>query len=195
MSYNHAISSDDPQAVEKLSAKLEACQKRQEFMKSVNSFYRKNGTAHGCPGVSDETAERMDEAVRTGYSWVTAPFPSYELSNNNAEIRRLKQRIEQLSASQELGYVGWEFEGGEAVANTGNNCLQLLFDEKPSEEQRTVLKRNGFHWSPSEQAWQRQLTDNAIYAASRLDFVRPVSGESPMQLQPKARKDTAREGR
>lgn len=54
MSYNHAISSDDPQAVEKLTAKLEACQKRQEFMKSVNSFYRKNGTAHGCPGVSEE---------------------------------------------------------------------------------------------------------------------------------------------
>ena len=156
-------------------------------MKSVNSFYRKNGTAHGCPGVSEETAKRMDEAVRTGYSWVTAPFPSYELSNNNAEIRRLKQRIEQLSASQELGYVGWTFGGGEAVANTDNNRLQLIFDEKPTEEQRIALKRNGFHWSPSEQAWQRQLNDNAIYAASRLDFVRPENGESPVQLQPKAK--------
>ena len=121
MSYNRTISSDDPQAVEKLTAKLEACQKRQEFMKSVNSFYRKNGTAHGCPGVSEETAERMDEAVRTGYSWVTAPFPSYELSNNNAEIRRLKQLIEQLSVSQELCYVGWTVDGGEAVAKTDNN--------------------------------------------------------------------------
>lgn len=187
MSYNQAISSDDPQAVEKLAAKLDVCQKRQEFMKSVNSFYRKNGTAHGCPGVSEETAERMVEAVRTGYSWVTAPFPSYELSNNNAEIRRLKQRIEQLSASQELGYVGWKFDGGEAVANTDNNRLQLLFDEKPTEEQRTALKCSGFHWSPSERAWQRQLNDNAIYAASRLDFVRPESGESPTQLQPKAK--------
>ena len=186
MSYNRIISSDDPQAVEKLTAKLESCQERQAFMKSVNSFYRKNGTAHGCPGVPEETAERMDEAVRTGYSWVTAPFPSYELSNNNAEIRRLKQRIGQLSYNQEVGYVGWTFDGGEAVVNTDNNRLQLLFDEKPSEEQRTALKRNGFHWSPSEQAWQRQLNDNAIHAAGRLDFVRPASGESPAQLQPKA---------
>ncbi|MEY8313198.1 hypothetical protein AALA61_14735 [Oscillospiraceae bacterium 42-9] len=193
MSYNHAISSNDPQAIEKLTAKLESCQKRQEFMKSVNSFYRKNGTAHGCPGVSEETAERMDEAVRTGYSWVTAPFPAYELSNNNAEIRRLKQRIGQLSYNQEVGYVGWEFEGGEAVANTDNNRLQLLFNEKPTEEQRTALKRNGFHWSPSEQAWQRQLNDKAIYAAGRLDFVRPVSGESPVQLQPKAQRKSAPE--
>lgn len=193
MSYNHAISSDDPQAVEKLTAKLEACQERQAFMKSVNSFYRKNGTAHGCPGVSEETAEKMDKAVRTGYSWVTAPFPAYELSNNNAEIRRLKQRIGQLSYNQEVGYEGWKFDGGEAVANTDNNRLQLLFDEKPSEEQRTALKRNGFHWSPSEQAWQRQLNDNAIHAAGRLDFVRPVSGESPVQLQPKAQRKSAPE--
>lgn len=193
MSYNRIISSDDPQAVEKLTAKLEACQKRQKFMKTVNSFYRKNGTAHGCPGVSEETAERMDEAVRTGYSWVTAPFPAYELSNNNAEIRRLKQRIGQLSYNQEVGYEGWKFDGGEAVANTDNNRLQLLFDEKPSEEQRTALKRNGFHWSPSEQAWQRQLNDNAIHAAGRLDFVRPVSGESPVQLQPKAQRKSAPE--
>lgn len=193
MSYNNAISSDDPQAVEKLTEKLEACQKRQEYMKTVNSFYRKHGTVHGCPGVSEETAEKLDEAVRTGYSWETAPFASYELSNNNAEIRRLKQRIEQFTHDKELGYVGWKFDGGEAVANTDNNRLQLLFDEKPSEEQRTALKRNGFHWSPSEQAWQRQLNDNAIYAASRLDFVRPESGESPTQLQPKAPKKDAPE--
>lgn len=186
MSYNHAISSDDPKAVEKLTEKLEACQRRQAYMKTVNSFYRKHGTVHGCPDVPEETAEKLDEAVRTGYSWETAPFVSYELSNNNAEIRRLKQRIEQLSYNQKVGYVGWKFDGGEAVANTDNNRLQLLFDEKPGEEQRTALKRNGFHWSPGEQAWQRQLNDNAIYAASRLDFIRPESGENPIRLQPKA---------
>lgn len=193
MSYKHAISSDDPQAVEKLTAKLETCQKRQEYMKAINSFYRKNGTVHGCPGVSEEAAEKLDEAVRTGYSWETAPFPSYELSGNNAEIRRLKQRIEQLTRDKEVGYVGWKFDGGETVANTGNNRLQLLFDEKPSAERRAVLKSNGFHWSPSEQAWQRQLNDNAIYAASRIDFIRPESGESPARIQPKAPKKGAPE--
>lgn len=188
MSYKDAIRSDDPQAVEKLTEKLEACQKRQDYMKAVNAFYRKNGTVHGCPGVSEEAAEKLDESVRSGYSWETAPFPAYELSNNNAEIRRLKQRIEQLSYNQEVGYVGWKFDGGEAVANTDNNRLQLLFNEKPSEEQRAVLKRNGFHWSPSEQAWQRQLNDNAIYAASQIDFLCLESGERPSSIQPKVSK-------
>lgn len=166
MNYHNPIKSDDPQALEKLSAKLEACQQRQEYMKSVNAYYRKHGTAQGCPGVSAAQAEKFDNAVRTGYSWETAPFPSYELSGNNAEIRRLKQRIAQLSRDREVGFVGWTFTGGEAVANAGNNRLQLLFDEKPTEEQRTVLKQNGFHWSPTEQAWQRQLNENAIYACS-----------------------------
>ncbi len=186
MSYNHAISSDDPQAVEKLTEKLEACQKRQEYMKAVNTFYRKNGTVHGCPGISEETAEKLDEAVRRGYSWETAPFPSYELSNNNAEIRRLKQRIGQLSCEQEVGFAGWEFDGGSAVANTDKCRLQLFFDEKPDEGKRTTLKRNGFRWTPTEGAWQRLLNENTIYACDHIDFIRPTDGRRPTQLQPKA---------
>lgn len=63
--------------------------------------------------------------------------------------------------------------------------MQLIFDEKPSAEQREVLKQNGFHWSPTEQAWQRLLNNNAIYAASRIDFLRPENGESPTELQSK----------
>ena len=38
MSYkNNAISSDDPKAIEKLTEKLQKCEKEQEFMKNVNA--------------------------------------------------------------------------------------------------------------------------------------------------------------
>ena len=30
------------------------------------------------------------------------------------------------------------------------------------------MKRNGFKWSPTNQAWQRQLTANAIYVTKHL---------------------------
>ena len=40
----------------------------------------------------------------------------------------------------------------------------------------------------AEAAHQRQLTRNAIYAAGRIDFIRPEGGESPYALQPFARK-------
>ena len=38
-------------------------------MKQVNAYYRKNGTAKGFEGISDEQAAKIDETVRTGYSF------------------------------------------------------------------------------------------------------------------------------
>ena len=190
---NRVISSDDPNAIQKLQDKLEMCEKSQKYMKEVNAYYRKNGTCEGFPGMEAARAARLDESVRQAHSWDKQPFPSYALTNNSAEIRRLKQRIEKLTVNQEVGFVGWTFDGGEVVANSEENRLQILFDEKPDEQKRSALKGNGFKWSPSQGAWQRQLNDNAIYAASRMEFLRPESGESPVKLQPKAPKKDAPE--
>ena len=190
---NRVISSDDPNAIQKLQDKLEMCEKSQKYMKEVNAYYRKNGTCEGFPGMEAARAARLDESVRQAYSWDKQPFPSYALTNNSAEIRRLKQRSEKLTVNQEVGFVGWTFDGGEVVANSEENRLQILFDEKPDEQKRSALKGNGFKWSPSQGAWQRQLNDNAIYAASRMEFLRPESGESPVKLQPKAPKKDAPE--
>ena len=33
---------------------------------------------------------------------------------------------------------------------------------------RKELKASGFNWSPKQQAWQRQLTQNAVHAAQRV---------------------------
>ena len=190
---NRVISSDDPNAIQKLQDKLEMCEKSQKYMKEVNAYYRKNGTCEGFPVMEAARAARLDESVRQAYSWDKQPFPSYALTNNSAEIRRLKQRIEKLTVNQEVGFVGWTFDGGEVVANSEENRLQILFDEKPDEQKRSALKGNGFKWLPSQGAWQRQLNDNAIYAASRMEFLRPESGESPVKLQPKAPKKDAPE--
>ena len=192
---NRVISSDDPNAIQKLQDKLEMCEKSQKYMKEVNAYYRKNGTCEGFPGMEAARAARLDESVRQAYSWDKQPVPSYALTNNSAEIRRLKQRIEKLTVNQEVGFVGWTFDGGEVVANSEENRLQILFDEKPDEQKRSALKGNGFKWSPSQGAWQRQLNQNAIRAASRLDFLRPEDGKSPYQLQPfakRAEKDVSR---
>ena len=119
------------------------------------------------------------------------PFESYELSNNNAEIHRLKDRITALTRRKELGYVGWEFDGGRVEANTADNRLQIFFDEKPDKEIREELKGNGFRYAPSAEAWQRQLNDNAIYAADRIKCIQPLNGESPTELQKRARREAA----
>lgn len=52
--------------------------------------------------------------------------------------------------------------------NKDVNRLQLKFDGKPPQEQREILKKHGFRWSPTQEAWQRQLTPNAEYS---IDYV------------------------
>jgi hypothetical protein len=183
---NNAISASDPNVLEKLNDKLQECIALQDHMKEVNAYFRKMGTCVGAPGISDEQAKKIDEQIANPrYPWDGQPFSSYDLTNNNSEIRRLKKRIEQIAYHKEVGFSGWEFEGGHADANVDMNRLQLFFDEKPNDSQRAQLKSNGFKWAPSQGAWQRQLNDNAIYAAGRMDFIKPIDGRTVREVQPK----------
>ncbi|MEY8413949.1 YodL domain-containing protein [Lachnospiraceae bacterium 62-26] len=181
------ISADDPQAIQKLEAKLEKLQAAQETMKAVNAYYRKHKTLDGCPALSAERIEAMKEEMSSQWHIQDKPYPSWALSNNNAEIRRIKGRIAELTKKQETAYSGWEFEGGTVEMNREDNRLQIFFEEKPDEKTRETLKESGFRWSPKAGAWQRQLNDNAIYAADRLSCIKPLSGKSPVEIQKEAR--------
>ena len=177
------ISADDDLAVEKLTKKLEGLESQQTTMKEVNAYFRKHKTLDGCPELTPEQAEKLKADM--AQSWhldKSKPYPAYLLSNNNANIRRVRQRIEELSSRSE--FAGWTFPGGEAKINEAENRLQLIFEEKPDADQRQELKSNGFKWAPSQGAWQRQLNQNAIRAAARIDFLQPKDGTSPYQLQP-----------
>ena len=190
---NTAISSDDPAALEKLQAKLAQLQENQAFMKKVNAYYRKHQTCRGCEGVSSELAAKLDNSMIDEYSWVTAPYPSFTLSNNNQEIHRIQERIKQLERNRNVGFQGWEFEGGHVEANAEKNRLQIFFDDIPPQEVRTELKGRGFRWARSEGAWQRQLTRDAIYAAGRIPAICPKDGTDPLKIQPKAKSQDAPE--
>ena len=179
---NNPISSDDPQAIEKLKAKLAKLTSTQERMKNVNAYYRKHGTLDGCTDLTPEQIEKLKANMSPGGK----PFLAWQLSNNSAEIRRVTKRIEALTRRENTEYVGWKFNGGNVEANSGDNRLQIFFNEKPDEDTRASLKSNGFKWAPSVGAWQRQLNDNAIYAANRIKAIQPVTGERPTDLQPNA---------
>ena len=181
------ISADDPQAIQKLEAKLEKLQSAQDTMKAVNAYYRKHKTLDGCPALSAERIEAMKEEMSSQWHIQDKPYPSWALSNNNAEIRRIKGRIAELTRKQETAYAGWEFDGGTVEANREDNRLQIFFEEKPDEKTRETLKENGFRWSPKAGAWQRQLNDNAIYVADRIKCIQPLSGKSPTEIQKEAR--------
>ena len=177
------ISADDPQAVQKLEKKLESLEKSQETMKTVNAYYRKHKTLDGCPHLPPEELEKLKADMASSWHLEDKPFATWALSNNSAEIRRVKDRIKSLSQQKEIGFVGWEFDGGKVEANTEANRLQIFFEDKPDEATREALKSNGFRWSPKAGAWQRQLTSNAYYAADYVKAIAPLTGEKPTELQ------------
>jgi hypothetical protein len=169
------IKSSDSDAIDKLKAKIEEAQELQATMKAVNAYYRKHGTL---TGYGD--GEYDDFAVDSMYG---VPYPPYCLTNNNAKIRAAKQRIKELeeakgSAQDEA--VETNIEGLKVVENTEAMRIQLIFDDKPSEDVRDVLKSNGFRWSPRFSAWQRHLNSNGKYAVEKV-----------LEIL----KDTAKEGR
>lgn len=61
-----------------------------------------------------------------------------------------------------------EFPGFKVIENYDMDRVQFVFPDKPSAEERAMLKGAAFKWAPSQGAWQRQLTNNAIYAAKRI---------------------------
>lgn len=173
------ISADDPEAVQKLKLKMAGLEQDQEKMKAVNAYYRKHKTLEGCPELSAEEVERLKAGMARNWRADPKPYESYALTNNNAVIRQTKKRIEELSTKAETEYEGWAFEGGEVKMNRESNRLQVFFHEKPDRDICSAMRHNGFKWAPSVGAWQRQLTDNAIYAAKHLDCLHPLSGERP----------------
>lgn len=178
------ISADDPQAVAKLEAKLAKLEAAQETMKAVNAYYRKHKTLDGCPHLTPEQIDKLKADM--AQSWhldKSRPYQSFVLSNNNAEIRRIRARIEQVRQHEDTQFAGWEFDGGRVEANKADNRLQIFFDGKPDEGTRDELKANGFHWAPSVGAWQRQLNMNAYRAAENISCIQPVTGDKPVDLQ------------
>jgi antirestriction protein ArdC len=185
------ISADDPNAVQKLQAKLAGLEKSQETMKAANAYYRKHKTLDGFPGLSSEQIQKLTASMKNRWYGreATQPFEPYSLQNNNAEINRVKGRIAELTRKRETAFVGWQFEDGKVEANTQDNRLQIFFDGKPDEATRTELKGNGFKWAPSVGAWQRQLNNNAFFAANYVKSIQPLTGEKPTDLQRRERRE------
>ena len=168
-----AISSDAPDAIERLLTKIERAERLQEIMREANIIIRKKigdeekvAFLLELEGITEGGARRLltpDDMGRIG-------FASYLLTNNGANIRRMKERVAELQArdaerAAQTEDVEREVNGVRYVENTDANRVQLVFPGKPAEAVRDLLKSHGFRWAPSLGAWQRQLNGNGKYAA------------------------------
>ncbi len=149
----------------------------QEYMKRVNSICRKKNAQDLLKSELGLSDALIYEFLNPKYSYEGAGFPRYKLTNNNAMIRSLTQRVEMLEqkidlrekvATGQKEIEQWYFDGGSVLVNREIDRVQILHDSKPSQQVRESIKGRGFSWSPTNEAWQRKITPQAIYDAKKL---------------------------
>lgn len=165
------ISSDDPAAISKLAEELTKAERLQDHMRAANKIIKSKRLADaekiaqlGELGISESAALQLfapDFCGRIGY-------PDYALTNNSANVRRIRARIEELkqraSATPREPITG---EGFTIEEDREENRVMFRFPSKPSAAIRTILKSQSFKWSPPREAWVRMLNNAGRYAAER----------------------------
>jgi len=159
---NNAISSDNPEAISLLEEKIKKLTDKQEKFKLTNKLIKKNDKV-GLKnmGLSDQTIEELfkpDFCGRVG-------IPAFELTNNNANIKRLKDRLKLLKEKENMTTKEIIVDDITIVESVEDNRVQIFFPSIPQEDIRDLLKSRGFHYSHNVGAWVRQLNNSAIYAA------------------------------
>ena len=163
------ISSDDPEAADKLRARVAALERKQAGFKAVNAAIRQGGTADEqvarlvALGLTDATARKVlvpDFAGRVGIA-------GYALTNNAANIRRLTARLADLDRHADDQTTEETIGGVRILDSVEANRVQVRFPGKPAADVRAFLKARGFRWAPSEDAWQRQRSTAARYHATQ----------------------------
>jgi hypothetical protein len=170
---NNAISSDNPDAVQELREKLDKLELLQAQFKTINKIIkRKSGTREekqkeleiAFPKSEPSKLAQLFEPDFCGRIGV----PDYQLTNNNANMRRIRLRIEELEKRAQDVTKEVIINGVRIVDNVEENRLQLFFNGKPAESVRNELKHSGFRWSPYNECWQRMRSNGAIYNAKRI---------------------------
>lgn len=164
------ISSDDPAAVAKLNDQLAKAEKLQTVMKETNAIIRKHAKAGKETQLKallekGDLTEKQAAGALEPDCFKNLGFASFTLTNNNANIKRIKGRIAALEASAKR--VDAEVTGAGYVCRecTEENRVMFIFDGKPAEPVRNILKRFAFKWSPSRGAWVRMLNGSGVHAA------------------------------
>ncbi len=156
--------------VDEVRKKIAEAEAAQDHMKRANAIIRKHrkNPAAAVPVLMEQlalTEKRANELIKPDCCGDIG-FAPYSLQNNNANIRRMQERLVELerkeaASGQETKSLS--FNGGEIEMDFQEDRIRILYPGKPDVETIADLKRHGFRWSPSNCAWQRQLTSMAIH--------------------------------
>lgn len=183
------VSSDDPEAVAKLRAKLSDLERQRDHKKAVNTAYRKQDAA-ALAALGAPSLDQLDSQVAKAYSWEKQPYPKWELANFSARIRDVAKRIADLSQipehqasddvpePEQIGTLTIRVDARELRV-----CIRAA--ERLSKTAYQIVRSHGFVWSPTRTAFVRK------YQPATLAGVLETARRAARTIQPPAGGDAA----
>lgn len=177
-----AIQISDPDAVNKIARRIDKLEKKQAAWKAINKIAKSKAKSNTPEvkikrlqeelGYSEEDAIQImkpDFAGRIG-------IPQYELTNNNANIKRLKDQLAKAEALQKQEASETVRLGVTIERDPGENRIRLYFPcGRVDNATYQVLKRNGFKYARSMGCFSRYLATtnnfhlNTVFGAWKND--------------------------
>lgn len=146
---------------------VRADEKADYYRDKLDSLDNNNAISSDDPHAIEKLESKLQSLEEQRKKIKAREHQTYELTNIGAEIRRIKERIENIKELDQLNFEDITFNGGKIVHNKEQNRIQIIFDSIPDEDTRNFLKHNGFKWSRFQKAWQRLFNKNGIYAANK----------------------------
>ena len=172
--------------VEQLEQRIASREKAQEQMKAANAIIRSGkNVAERLQSEAGLTEAQATEIMKPDHMGREG-FQRFELSNNNAEIRRLKQRLEiekKRLAVAEAGPTTAEFPNGGEVTFEESR-IKIAFNGKPDAETIAALKAESFRWAPKQRVWWRQDTAMGRGALARAKSRLKAAEPAPVEEAP-----------
>lgn len=163
------IMSGDADAVERLKEEIQKAETKQEHMKAVNAAIRKHAKA----GAAAQLAALMNLGISEAHATLLLKpncfgdlgFEPFELTNNNANIRRMKARLATIEKAHSTPTTEQEGTKARIEDCPAENRVRLFYPGKPDADIRATLKSSGFRWAPSLECWQAYRNERAMSAA------------------------------
>jgi len=153
--------------------RIQKLEKTRDLKKNINKIIRNKKFTE------DEKKEKIKEVSNFSYktidiilnpkeTYIKSGFPSYDITSDTNEIKRLKERLETEKIKTTKKTSEFKFNDFTLEFNIEDNRIRFHYDFKPDETIRNNLKKHGYKWSKTQSAWQTELTENAYYSLNHL---------------------------
>jgi len=140
------IFDDDPDAIERLEARIAAREANAKQANEINKAWRKGGIEAVRAVAGDKVAEVCAQTMKTA-PWLKSPLSA---TGARAAIRADRERIEAIKVKQARAEKAEAAPAGVLVESLGSSAddeyVRVTFPDKPARDVLAALRAAGFRW-------------------------------------------------